>query len=114
MKIELNLPDGTLLTALYQRGPGWGAIVRSLDGFWPSRYRETFKDLRPPEPKFHSCSGASAGCVTMQEAIDVAYEKMVLNMNYLDGITRAAAPQREPKAVDPSILAGLDLGDIDL
>lgn len=114
MKIELDLPPGTTLTGVYLRGDGWGAIVRCTPGFWPSKYRQTFADLRPPEPKYHECSGASAGCSSAQAAIDLAYEKMVLTMNYLDGITRAD-PRSNRTKEPPSInFNGLDLGDIDL
>lgn len=114
MKIELDLPAGTRLYGVYLRGDGWGAIVSCTPGVWPSKYHQTFADMRPPgEPKYHQCSGASAGCPTAQAAIDLAYEKMVLNMQMLDGITRAAPAVKE-KVLDPSVLKGLDLGSLDL
>lgn len=114
MKIELNLPDGTMLYGVYLRGNGWGAVVHCTPGFWPSKYRQTFADLRPPgEPKYHQCSGASEGCPNAQAAIDLAYEKMVLNMNQLDGIIRADRPRPEPK-LDSAVIAGIDLGALDL
>lgn len=111
MKLEVDLPEGTTFCSLYFRNVGWGAIVRCTPGFWPSKYRQTFADLRPPEPKYHECSGASDGCATAQQAIDRAYEKMVLNMNMLDGIVRTDKP--EPK-LNPAVVAGIDLGSLDL
>lgn len=106
--MNLLIPDGAEFNALYRRDGTWGCILYCTPNFWPSAYRENFADLRPPEPRFHSCSGASAGCKTPQEAIDLAFEKMKLNMAFLDGIPR---PQ---KPVDTAVIAGLDLGDIDL
>jgi hypothetical protein len=114
MKIELNLTDGTMLTGVYLRGDGWGAIVRCTPGFWPSKYRQTFADLRPPEPKYHECSGAAAGCNTAQAAIDLAYEKMVLTMKFLDGIIRTDRPTKAEPKLDTAVIAGLDLGGLDL
>lgn len=102
-----------MLVALYLRGEGWGANVRCTPGFWPSKYRQNFAALRPPEPKYHECSGASAGCASAQAAIDLAYEKMVLTMKYLDGVPPPPTATA-PRPVDTSVIAGLDLGGLDL
>ena len=88
-QLVLQIPEGTRLHGLYWRGVGWGAILSCQPLFWPSKYRETFADLRPPEPKFHSCSAGSEGQTTAQNAIDLAFEKLKLTMSQLDGITRA-------------------------
>lgn len=113
MKLEINLPDGVEFCGLYLRQGKWGAIVRCTPLHWPSRYRATFSDLRPPEPKFHSCSSGSDGCDSAQSAIDTAVEKLMATMSYLDGITRAPVAKPEPR-IDTAAIAGLDLGDIDL
>lgn len=113
MNLTVTIPDGADFYGLYFRQGKWGAILACTPLYWPSQYRRTFFDLRPPEPKFHSCSSGSDGCATPQAAIDLAFEKLQLSMAMLDGITRAPPRREEPK-IDTAIVAGLDLGDLDL
>lgn len=115
MKLEVDLPDGVRFHGLYHRGSGWGAILACQPGFWPSKYVHTFKNMNPPTAPFHSCSCGSDGCASAQEAIDLAFEKLKLTMNYLDGLTRNdPRPNQASTQADTKFLAGVDLGDLDL
>lgn len=116
MKLEVTLPDGVIFHGLYRRGTGWGAILSCQPGFWPSKYVSTFKDLNPPTAPFHSCSIGSDNCASAQEAIDKAFEKLKLTMAYLDGITRTdPRPNRaSPSTISPAVIAGVNLGELDL
>lgn len=121
MKLEVEIPKGADFHGLYCRHGKWGAILACTPLYWPSKYRQTFLDLRPPEPKFHSCSSGSTGCDTPQAAIDLAFEKLQASMAMLDGITRAptrrhssSGPNIQHLPIDTAVVAGLDLGDLDL
>lgn len=101
MKLEIDLPPGVLFHGLFYRGDGWGAIIRCQDGFWPTKHGG-----------FHSCSAASYGCSSKELAISVAFDKLKLSMEQLDGYARV--PVRPEPKLNPAAIAGIDLGSLDL
>lgn len=115
MKLEIDLPDGVRFHGLFRRGDGWGAILACEPLYWPSTYRQNFIDLRPPEPKFHSCSCGDYGYASAQAAIDGTFEKLKLVMARLDGLAPPAKPTKsaEPK-LNAAAVAGINLGELDI
>lgn len=101
MKIEIEVPDGAVFHGIFYRGDGWGAILRCADNFWPTKHGT-----------FHTCSSASYGCSSKELAIAVAFDKLKLSMEQLDGYARPT-PRPEPK-LNSAAVAGVNLGDLDL
>jgi hypothetical protein len=102
MKIELDIPDGVDFHGLFYRGDGWGAILACTKDFWPTQYGT-----------FHTCSAASYGCSSKELAITVAFNKIKIAMSQIDGYIRTPPPRAEPK-LNSAVLAGVNLGDLDL
>jgi hypothetical protein len=94
--MELDIPEGIRLHDLHWRGHGWGAVVSCAPGHWPSRYRENFRHLMPPGTNlYHEQSAGSDGCISAQQAIDAACERLIAGMRQLDGIEPPAEPDVE-------------------
>lgn len=105
MQLLLNIPDRCEFVALYSRRNGWAAQVRA-DSSWKT----------PSGGSHFGLSGSSDGEETPQSAIDLAYEKMGLTIERLNAEPRRpmVGMKTEPKPLDPSAIAGLDLGGLDL
>jgi hypothetical protein len=95
-KMEIELPDGVRLYGLHWRGTGWGAIVGCVPGHWPSQYRANFKHMMPPGTSdFHECSAGADGCISAQQAVDAACQRLMAAMKKLDDVELAAEPETQ-------------------
>lgn len=99
-QIILNIPERCTFNALYLFRGGWSASVRA-DNTW----------FTPHGSSHYGLGGSAADCETPQEAIDMAFDKMVTIIRRLD-----AEPRRPIVGVKPAkeVQIPLDLGGIDL